>query len=134
MERASVLALASRPGPAVPGFDRTRRRRVREVLDRHGERRRVAHQRRRQKPATHEERRGPRDDRGRSHAHTIRNVPAVSADTPFAVLAREAQRIGVRLDSATLGLCERYAGLLIDRNTSVNLTAITAPLDVARKH
>ena len=58
----------------------------------------------------------------------------MSADTPVAVLAREAQRIGVRLDSATLGVYERYADLLIERNTSVNLTAITAPLDIARKH
>ena len=58
----------------------------------------------------------------------------MSADTPFAVLAREAQRIGVRLDSATLGLCERYADLLIERNTTTNLTAITTPPDIARKH
>jgi 16S rRNA (guanine527-N7)-methyltransferase len=61
-------------------------------------------------------------------------VPTVSADAPFALLAHEAQRIGVRLDDATRALCERYADLLIERNTTTNLTAITAPLDIARKH
>jgi 16S rRNA (guanine527-N7)-methyltransferase len=61
-------------------------------------------------------------------------VPTVSADAPFAILARDAQRIGVRLDAATIALCERYADLLIERNTTTNLTAITAPLDIARKH
>ena len=61
-------------------------------------------------------------------------MPTVSADAPFVLLAREAQRIGVRLDAATLALCERYAELLIERNTTTNLTAITAPLDIARKH
>lgn len=61
-------------------------------------------------------------------------MPTASADAPFAVLAREARRIGIRLDTATLALCERYAGLLIERNTTVNLTAITVPLDIVRKH
>jgi len=31
-------------------------------------------------------------------------------------------------------LCERYADLLIERNTTMNLTAITAPADIAAKH
>jgi 16S rRNA (guanine527-N7)-methyltransferase len=61
-------------------------------------------------------------------------VPLVSADAPFVALARDAERIGVRLDAPTLELCRRYADLLIERNTTVNLTAITAPLDIARKH
>jgi len=61
-------------------------------------------------------------------------VPTVSTDAPFALLAREAQRIGVRLDAATIALCERYADLLIERNTTTNLTAITTPLDISRKH
>ena len=61
-------------------------------------------------------------------------MPTVSADAAFAELARDAQRIGVRLDSATIARCERYADLLIERNTSVNLTAITTPVDIARKH
>lgn len=61
-------------------------------------------------------------------------MPTVSADAPFAFLAREAQRIGVRLDAATVALCERYADLLIERNTTTNLTAITTPFDISRKH
>jgi len=60
--------------------------------------------------------------------------PDVSADAPFGALARDAERIGVHLDAATLALCERYAGLLIERNTTMNLTAITAPADIATKH
>lgn len=58
----------------------------------------------------------------------------VSADAPFAALVRDAERIGVRLDPATAAACQRYAALLIERNTTVNLTAITSPLDIARKH
>ena len=61
-------------------------------------------------------------------------MPTLSADAPFALLARDARRIGVRLDAATIALCERYADLLIERNTTTNLTAITTPLDIARKH
>ena len=60
--------------------------------------------------------------------------PRQSVDAPFAELAREAERIGVRLDPATLALCERYADLLIERNTTTNLTAITAPAEIATKH
>ena len=56
------------------------------------------------------------------------------AVTPFAALARDAERVGVHLDAATLALCERYADLLIERNTTMNLTAITAPADIATKH
>jgi 16S rRNA (guanine527-N7)-methyltransferase len=61
-------------------------------------------------------------------------VPPVSADTPFAALVRDAEKLGVHLDAATIARCERYADLLIERNTVVNLTAITEPLDIARKH
>ena len=57
-----------------------------------------------------------------------------SIDAPFAALARDAEHIGVHLDAATLALCERYSDMLIQRNTTVNLTAITAPADVATKH
>ena len=53
---------------------------------------------------------------------------------PFAALGREAERIGVRLTRSQLAECERFAGLLIERNTTVNLTAITEPLDIERKH
>jgi 16S rRNA (guanine527-N7)-methyltransferase len=59
---------------------------------------------------------------------------AESVDAPFAALARDAVRIGVRLDAATLARCGRYAELLIERNTTVNLTAITSPADIAIKH
>ena len=60
--------------------------------------------------------------------------PRESSDKPFAALARDAEHIGVHLDAATLALCERYAGLLIERNTTMNLTAITTPADIAMKH
>lgn len=59
-------------------------------------------------------------------------VPAISA--PFEALARDASRIGVALSAAQLAACERLAALLIERNTKVNLTAITEPADIARKH
>lgn len=60
--------------------------------------------------------------------------PRESADAPFAALARDAERIGVRLDGATLELCARFSDVLIERNTTVNLTAITTPGDIATKH
>ena len=56
------------------------------------------------------------------------------AAAPFEALARDAERLGVHLDAATIALCERYARLLIERNTTTNLTAITAPADIATKH
>lgn len=61
-------------------------------------------------------------------------MPGESADPPFAALARDAERLGVRLDTATLAMAARFADLLIERNTTVNLTAITAPADIATKH
>jgi 16S rRNA (guanine527-N7)-methyltransferase len=62
-------------------------------------------------------------------------VPSTeSVDAPFAALARDAVHIGVRLDAATLALCERFSDLVIERNTTMNLTAITAPADIATKH
>ena len=63
---------------------------------------------------------------------TIGLVPAISA--PFAALARDASRVGVVLSAAQLGACERLARELIDRNTKVNLTAITDPAEIATKH
>ena len=57
-----------------------------------------------------------------------------SAVSPFAALARDAERVGVHLDAAAIALCERYGDLLIERNTTMNLTAITAPADIAAKH
>lgn len=65
-------------------------------------------------------------------APTIGRVPATSA--PFAALGPEAARLGVPLSSAQLAQCERFAHELIARNTSVNLTAITDPAEIATKH
>lgn len=65
-------------------------------------------------------------------ARTIIGVPPLSA--PFEALARDASRIAVALSTAQLVTCERLASELIERNTSVNLTAITDPSAVATKH
>ena len=70
--------------------------------------------------------------RRRPRADTIRTMPAASA--PFAALAGEAAAVGLTLSAEQIAACERYADLLIERNTSVNLTAITAPADIAHKH
>jgi 16S rRNA (guanine527-N7)-methyltransferase len=56
------------------------------------------------------------------------------ASPPFAALAREAARLGLDLTTEQIAVCERYAEELIQRNTSVNLTAITEPVDIAHKH
>src|SRR3954470_4611563 len=56
------------------------------------------------------------------------------ASPPFAALAHEATRLGLELTPAQIAVCERYAQELIERNTSVNLTAITDPVDIAHKH
>jgi 16S rRNA (guanine527-N7)-methyltransferase len=56
------------------------------------------------------------------------------ASPPFAALAGEAARLGLVLSSEQIAVCERLAHELIERNTSVNLTAITEPQDIARKH
>jgi len=58
----------------------------------------------------------------------------ISLSAPFTDLGIEAQRIGLKLTGAQLALCERYARELIERNASINLTAITEPADIARKH
>lgn len=60
------------------------------------------------------------------------DVPATSA--PFTALAREAARLGIELSPAQVARCERFAQELIERNTSVNLTAITDPGAIATKH
>jgi len=56
------------------------------------------------------------------------------ASPPFAALAGEAARLGLVLSPEQIAVCERLAIELIERNTSVNLTAITQPQDIARKH
>lgn len=65
-------------------------------------------------------------------ARTIVRVPPPSA--PFEALARDASRIGVTLSTEQLAVCERLAAGLIERNTNVNLTAITDPSGIATKH
>lgn len=60
-------------------------------------------------------------------------MPAPS-EREFALLATRAADLGLRLTRAQVALCARYAEELIERNTSVNLTAITAPADIAMKH
>jgi len=68
-----------------------------------------------------------------SSSHTYdTGVPVVSP--PFAALAGEAARLGLALSTEQIALCERLANELIERNTSVNLTAIIEPEDIARKH
>jgi 16S rRNA (guanine527-N7)-methyltransferase len=59
-------------------------------------------------------------------------MPVASA--PFAALAREASQFGLDVTPEQIAVCERYAEELIERNTSVNLTAITDPADIAHKH
>jgi len=59
-------------------------------------------------------------------------MPVASA--PFAALAREASKFGLDVTPEQIAVCERYADELIERNTSVNLTAITDPADIAHKH
>ena len=59
-------------------------------------------------------------------------MPVASA--PFAALAREASKFGLDVTAEQIAVCERYADELIERNTSVNLTAITEPADIAHKH
>jgi 16S rRNA (guanine527-N7)-methyltransferase len=59
-------------------------------------------------------------------------MPVASA--PFAALAREASKFGLDVTAEQIAVCERYADELIERNTSVNLTAITDPADIAHKH
>ncbi len=56
------------------------------------------------------------------------------ASPPFTALALEAARFGLDVSGEQIALCERFALTLIERNTSVNLTAITEPADIAHKH
>jgi 16S rRNA (guanine527-N7)-methyltransferase len=56
------------------------------------------------------------------------------AGREFRSLAARAASIGLQLSNTQVALCERYAAALIERNTTVNLTAITAIDDIAIKH
>ena len=52
----------------------------------------------------------------------------------FVALQRDAARLGLPLSDDQRDACERYAAALIEATQTVNLTAITAPNDVAIKH
>ena len=65
--------------------------------------------------------------------HTIARVPAV-AGREFAALAVRAAGIGVQLSAAQVAVCERYGAELVERNKTVNLTAITELEAIAMKH
>jgi len=56
------------------------------------------------------------------------------AAAPFDALVAEAARFGLELRPEQIAVCARYAEELIERNTQVNLTAITDPADIANKH
>lgn len=53
---------------------------------------------------------------------------------PTAILQKEAQTLGVPLSDAALERFGRYAALLVDWNTRMNLTAITDPEAIVIKH
>ena len=65
-------------------------------------------------------------------AATIRAMPA--ATEPFAALRDEAARFGLVISADQVAECVRFSERLIERNTTVNLTAITEPVDIAHKH
>jgi len=67
-----------------------------------------------------------------ARADTIPTMPLASG--PFAALRDEAARFGLAISAEQVAECERFADTLIQRNTSVNLTAITTPVDIAHKH
>lgn len=74
---------------------------------------------------------------GAHRAPTIAALSGPHAPSPFAafaLLAERSARLGLTLDAARVAVCERFAVELIARNTSVNLTAITEPRDIADKH
>ena len=68
----------------------------------------------------------------RARADTIPTMPLAPGE--FAALRDEAARFGLTISAAQVTECERFADMLIQRNTSVNLTAITEPVDIAHKH
>lgn len=63
-------------------------------------------------------------------------MPSMSAVSgpEFATLAARAAALGAQLSRAQVAVCERYATELIERNATVNLTAITDLADIAMKH
>src|SRR5260221_7968303 len=120
------------PREALADVDRDVLRLVREVLDDDA----LAHRER----GSGEPRPDAEDDRGDAkgrlkaeQTHTIARVPAV-AGREVAALAVRAAGIGVQLSAAQGAGCERYAEELVQRNKTVNLTAITELEAVAMKH
>src|SRR6266508_3517661 len=130
-ERAVLRAVEVLPGDRVAGGDRHRRRHELESLDVDVRRRRGVGAGSDEPEHRHEQHRARRGSR-ESHPHTIASVPVASP--PFAALASESARLGVTLSAEQIGVCERFASELIERNTSLNLTAITEPSDIAHKH
>lgn len=59
---------------------------------------------------------------------------SANAGREFASLAARAATLGLPLTRAQVAVCERYAHELIERNTQVNLTAITDLEGVAIRH
>jgi 16S rRNA (guanine527-N7)-methyltransferase len=57
-----------------------------------------------------------------------------TSPSPLLQLTAGASRMGLALTAAQLAACEQYASELIERNRSVNLTAITDPAAIAMKH
>jgi 16S rRNA (guanine527-N7)-methyltransferase len=55
-------------------------------------------------------------------------------DEGLGVLSEGAARLGIQLDTMQLAAFARYRQLLLDWNTRMNLTAITAPLEVLIRH
>jgi 16S rRNA (guanine527-N7)-methyltransferase len=124
-----IGAILVGPGDALAHVDRHRLGSEGEALDDHGLARRL--RRARQQREDRDEQRG--DAERASQTHTIARVSAV-AGREFQSLAARAAGIGLELSSAQVAVCERYATELIERNTSVNLTAITGLEAVATKH
>jgi 16S rRNA (guanine527-N7)-methyltransferase len=117
------------PGDALADVDRGGLRQEGEVLDDDALARRDS--------GTWQQRTDREDERGDAErptqTHTIARVSAV-ARREFRSLAARAAAVGVQLTSAQLAVCERYADELIERNTTVNLTAITELEAIAMKH
>ncbi len=51
-----------------------------------------------------------------------------------ALLFESAQKIGVTLDDTALERFDKYAGILIETNKTLNLTSITEPDEIVHKH
>lgn len=61
-------------------------------------------------------------------------TPGANAPADFASLLAGAQSLGYPLDAQAVARFERYRALLLEWNTRLNLTAITAPAEVVTRH